>query len=443
MRRPSACSATSRSIAGLTRPEPKRIGRWIETPAKRKNHNIMKSNTFVPAPRGLAAAQIALGLGGLFIGTGEFAAMGLLPGMANSAGVSIPHAGNLISAYALGVVVGSPLLAVLTARMERRTLLMLLAAIVLMGNAASAVAPGFLGIAVARFLAGIPHGAYYGTASIVAAAMVPPSQRAQAIGRVMLGLAAANLVGVPVATWLGQAFGWRSAFAVVAAGGLLLVALLRLYVPTVAADEKASPLRELSAFASLQIWLTLGVATIGFGGMFAVYSYITPTLTMVTGVPAEHVPMFLALWGLGMVVGNIVGGWLADRALIPAIFAIIVWNVGFLAALMPAAKAGPAVAGVTLFMIGIGFALVPALQARLMDVARHAQSLAAAMNHSAFNLSNAIGAWTGGMSIAAGYGWPSTGLVGATLAAAGLVVMILSCLLARKPSICAIGGASV
>lgn len=385
----------------------------------------------IASPHGLALAQIALGLGGLFIGTGEFAAMGLLPGMAASASVSIPQAGSLISAYALGVVIGAPALAIATARMERRNLLLLLAAIVLIGNLASALATGFLGIAAARFVAGLPHGAYYGTASIVAASMVPPSKRAQAIGRVMLGLAAANLIGVPLTTWLGQSFGWRSAFGVVATGGALLIVMLRTLVPAIEADENASPRTELSAFTSLQIWLTLGVAMIGFGGMFAVYSYITPTLTQETGVSQGVVPRFLALWGLGMVFGNIAGCWLADRTLIPAIFGIIVWNVVFLALFFLTAT-DPIAAGATLFMIGIGFALVPALQTRLMDVARHAQSLAAAMNHSAFNLSNAIGAWTGGLAIAAGYGWASTGLVGAGLAAGGLAIMAVSTLLMRR-----------
>ncbi|MGY3238531.1 DHA1 family inner membrane transport protein [Bradyrhizobium sp. USDA 4472] len=318
--------------------------------------------------------------------------------------------------------------------MERRPLLVVLASIVLLGNAASALAPGVLGLTAARFLAGLPHGAYYGTASIVAAAMVPPSNRAQAIGRVMLGLAAANVVGVPVATWLGQVFGWRSAFALVAVGGLALIGLIRIFIRMVAADKQASLRRELSAFSNVQIWLTLGVATIGFGGMFAVYSYITPTLTQVVGVTAAHVPVFLALWGLGMIAGNVAGAWLADRALIPSIFGIIIWNVVFLAAFAAAVKQGPVAAGLTLLMIGIGFALVPALQARLMDVARHAQSLAAAMNHSAFNLSNAIGAWIGGMAISAGCGWPSTGLVGSALAGAGLIVMVISALLARLPA---------
>lgn len=389
------------------------------------SESAVSPNESVTPPRGLALAQIALGLGGLFIGTGEFAAMGLLPGMAKSAAVSIPEAGHFISAYALGVVIGSPLLAVATARMEKRRLLMLLGLIVLIGNAASAIAPGFVGVVAARFLAGLPHGAYYGTASIVAAAMVPRSQRAQAIGRVMLGLAAANLIGVPLTTWLGQAFGWEAAFAVVALGGALLILLLRELVPQVGADPEASPLRELAAFKCAQIWLTLAVATIGFGGMFSVYSYITPTLTEATGVSEGSVPLFLALWGLGMCVGNVAGGWLADRTLIPAIIGIIIWNVVFLAAFTFAADT-PALAAAALFMIGVGFALVPALQSRLMEVASHAQSLAASMNHSAFNLSNAIGAWTGGLAISAGYGWQSTGLVGAALACGGLLVMILS-----------------
>lgn len=389
----------------------------------------MNDNEPIAAPRGLVAAQITLGLGGLFIGTGEFAAMGLLPDMATSTGVSVPKAGNLVSAYALGVVVGSPLIAALAARMEKRRLLVLLCGIVLVGNLASALVPGFAGLAAARFVAGLPHGAYYGTASLVAAAMVPDDRRAQAIGHVMLGLAAANMIGVPLATWLGQAFGWHAAFGVVAVGGAVTAGACLLLVPNVAAHPDASPRHELSAFTSLQTWLTLAVATIGFGGMFAVYSYITPTLTNEAGIASVSVPWFLALWGLGMVVGNIAGGWLADRALDRAIVGILVWNIVFLA-LFAWAVASPVAAAIVLFLIGIGFALVPALQARLMDTAPHAQSLAAAMNHSAFNLSNAIGAWTGGLAIAGGLGWASTGLVGATLALGGLAAMGVSLVVA-------------
>lgn len=388
------------------------FGRLLPASANVKIHEPTIQNICSAWP---ALAQFALGFGGLFIGRGEFAAMGLLPGMANTAGVSIPEAGHFISDYALGVVIGSPALAVMTARMEKRRLLMLLGVLVLVGNALSALASSFWGLDAARFVAGLPHGAYYGTASIVAAALVPREQRAQAIGRVMLG----------------QAFSWQSTFALVALGGLALVGFLRVAIAQVPAQDGGSPLGELSAFASGQVWLTLATATIGFGGMFAVYSYITPTLTEATGVGEGRVPLFLALWGLGMCVGNVAGGWLADRALIPAIFAIMLWNAVFLALFWFAAPS-PMMAGVSLFLIGIGFALVPALQSRLMEVATRAQSLAAAMNHSAFNLSNATGAWTGSLAISVGLGWASTGPIGAGLAVGGLAIMRLSALLAER-----------
>jgi DHA1 family inner membrane transport protein len=374
-------------------------------------------------PIGLLPAQVVLGIGGLFIGTAEFAAMGLLPDMAKTYGVDIPTAGHLISAYAIGVVVGAPLLAMITARMERRKILMWLAALVLVGNALSAAAGSFGMNAVARFISGLPYGAYYGTAGLLAASMVPESQRTQAIGRVMLGLAAANLVGVPLVTWMGQAFGWRSAFGLVAAGGALMLLLLPFTVPKLEPEAGASPRTELSAFRSVQVWMTLATAAIGFGGMFAVYSYISPTLTEVTGQPESNVPWFLALWGLGMVVGNVAGGWLADKSLTKSIIGFLIWNAFFLAIFTWTASNVP-MAAATLFLIGIGFALVPALQARLMDAAPKAQSLASALNHSAFNTSNAIGAWTGGMSISMGYGWAFTGLVGAALAVGGLLIFL-------------------
>ncbi|WDS34675.1 MFS transporter [Pseudoxanthomonas sp.] len=376
-------------------------------------------------------AQVVLGLGGLFLGTAEFAAMGLLPEMAASYKVDVPTAGHLISAYAIGVVLGAPLLAILTARMERRKLLMGLAVLILAGNALSACADNFAIAALARFISGLPHGAYYGTAGLVAASMVPKDKRTQAIGRVMLGLAAANLVGVPLVTWMGQAFGWQSAFGLVAAGGLLLLILLPLTVPQLEAQRDASPRNEFSAFGSLQVWLTLATAAIGFGGMFAVYSYITPTLTEVTGVNPAEVPWFLALWGLGMVVGNTAGGWLADRSLNGAIVVFMIWNVVFLTLFSVAAHSA-AIAAVVLFLIGVGFALVPALQAKLMDSAPKAQSLASAMNHSAFNTSNAIGAWTGGLSISWGFGWASTGVIGGILAVGGLAIFVVALSIAKR-----------
>ena len=370
-------------------------------------------------------AQLVLATGGLFLGTAEFAAMGLLPAMAETYGVDAPTAGHFISAYAIGVVVGAPVLTVLTARMEKRRLLMLLALLILVGNALSATAMNFGWLVVARFISGLPHGVYYGTAGLVAASMVLPEQRTRAIGGVMLGLAAANVVGVPLATWLGQAFGWRSAFAVVAVGGAVLVLALRATLPIRPADAHASPLSELSAFASLKVWTTLATAAIGFGGMFAVYSYITPTLTEVTGLSESAVPWFQALWGLGMILGNTAGSWLADKSLTRAIAGFLVWNV-LLLGLFQFTAGSVVLAAITLFLIGVGFALVPALQARLMDAAPRARSLASSMNHSPFNLSNAIGAFTGDLAISWGFGWASTGMVGAILALAGLAIFATS-----------------
>ncbi len=356
--------------------------------------------------------------------------MSLLPGLAESTGVSIPTAGSYISAYALGVVIGAPLIAILAARSSRKALLIALIALFAIGYAASAVAWDHVSLLGARFLAGLPHGAYYGVACLVAAAMVGEGRKAQAAGYVMAGLAAANVIGVPVATWIGQTFGWRAAFGSLAVAGIATMLLFWLYVPSVPRDPNASPRAELSGLKRPLIWLTLATASTGFGGMFAVYSYITPTLTEVTGFSINQVPMVLAFWGLGMIAGNLIGGWLADRGLIRAIFAIMVWNVIFLTlfSLLAPSKVGTLA---VLFLVGCGFALVPALQVRLMNVAGDAQTLAAALNHSAFNISNAVGASLGGMSIAMGLGWASTGWVGALLALLGIVAMVISVMLER------------
>ncbi|MFG0669689.1 MFS transporter [Pseudomonas sp. xss_1] len=366
-----------------------------------------------------------LALGGLFIGTGEFASMSLLPGLASSTDVSIPVAGGYITAYALGVVIGAPLIAILAARWPRKLLLIALLALFVIGYGASAVAWNHFTLLIARFVGGLPHGAYYGVACLVAAKLVAENRKAQAAGYVMAGLAAANVVGVPAATWVGQLFGWRGAFAMLAAGGILAIALFWFFIPNVPRDESASPKSEMGGLRKPQLWLTLATASIGFGGMFSVYSYITPTLTEVTGFTSGQVPMVLAVWGIGMIVGNLVGGWLVDRALVPAIFYIMIWNVVFLS-FFSLFTESPIGTLAVLFLVGCGFALVPALQVRLMNVAGEAQTLAAALNHSAFNISNAVGATLGGMSIAGGFGWSSTGWVGAALAVLGIIFFGIS-----------------
>ncbi len=384
----------------------------------------------VTAPYGAAIAQMALGMGGLAIGTGEFASMGVLPQVAESVRVSIPVAGHMISAYAVGVTVGAPLIAVAMARAPRRALLIGLMLFYLAGNALSALAPDYLSVVAARFVAGLPHGAYFGVAMLFAASMVPANKRAQAVGNVLLGLSIANVVGVPAATWLGQTFGWRATFFAVSALAALTALLIRLTTPEVRPSAEASPLRELSALGKLQVWLTLGVAAIGFGGIFAVYSYISPTLTEVSGLPLGLVPAMLSVLGLGMIAGNIAGGWLSDRALKATMVGCLVWSAAALG-LFTLASANPWTAGVNLFLIGCCIAMGPALQTRLMDVAGDAQTLAAALNHSAFNVANAIGAWLGGLAIAAGYGWTSPGWVGMILALGGLAVLLVSLALER------------
>lgn len=367
------------------------------------------------------AAEISLAVGGFGIGTGEFAIMGLLPDMAVDFGVSAPEVGYLISAYALGVVIGAPLISVIAARLPRRLLLIVLMAIFAAGNLASALAPTYGSVMLFRFLSGMPHGAYFGVAALVAASMVEPSRRGQAVGRVMLGLTVAVLIGNPLAIWLGQALNWRAAFAAVGIIGIITMALLRAIVPHAPASRLNSPMRELGALRIEQVWLTLGIGAIGFGGMFSVVSYIAPTLIEVSGVQAVLVPFALSFVGMGMIVGNVVGGWLADRALMPAIGVLLVWNILVLA-LFPFMAGHPWTAMVGVLLIGSGVAIGPPLQIRLMDAAPKAQTLAASLNHSAFNMANALGAWLGGAAIAGGYGWTSTAWVGMTLALGGLAI---------------------
>ena len=381
-------------------------------------------------------AVIALGVGGFAIGTGEFVIMGLLPEVASDIGVTIPQAGHVISAYALGVVIGAPVLAILAAGWRRRLLLITLMVIFALGNFATALAPGYLSLNLLRFITGLPHGTYFGVAALVAASLAPQGQRARAVGLVMLGLTGATLLGVPIAAWLGQVFGWRAAFVFVGIVALIAVVLLRRDVPDLAPASGASPMRELDALKRKQVWLTLGIAAVGFGGMFSVFSYIKPTLLEVTGLPLSGVPLVLALFGLGMVLGNLVGSRLADKALMPTIGYMLVYAAVVLT-LFTFAAHHVVTAGIAVLLIGTTVAIGPALQIRLMDVAGDAQTLAAALNHSAFNAANALGAWLGGVAITAGLGWTSTGWVGALLALGGLAIFGLSLTSERRREVVA------
>ncbi|MDN6682327.1 MAG: MFS transporter [Enterobacterales bacterium] len=388
----------------------------------------MSTSTPSAAPSPIAhrrGAELALAVGGFGIGTGEFAIMGLLPNVAKDLAISIPQAGHVISIYALGVVIGAPVIATLAARLSRRTLLLLLMVLFAVGNIASALSSSYGNLMVFRFISGLPHGAYFGVASLVAASMAGVGQRAKAVGRVMLGLTLATLLGSPLATWIGQLMGWRAAFVMVGVIGALTALLVMLWLPKDKVEEGASPLRELGALKRKQVWLTLGIAAVGSGGLFAVFSYIAPTLIHQTGMSPASVPLVLIVFGVGMILGNIFGSRLADRSLMGTIVGVLIWNVVILTTFYLVADIAWATVLVVL-LTGGSFALVPALQTRLMDVAEDAQTLAAALNHSAFNIANALGAWLGGVSIAAGFGWSSTGWDGAGLAAGGILLFLWS-----------------
>ncbi|MBY5329079.1 MFS transporter [Rhizobium leguminosarum] len=393
--------------------------------------SIDRQDEALPSAMTVALVQLALACGGFGIGTGEFAIMGLLPNVAETFSVTTPQAGYVISAYALGVVVGAPVIAVLAAKMARRTLLLTLMLIFAAGNISSAMAPTFESFTLLRFVSGLPHGAYFGVAALVAASMVPAHRRARAVGRVMLGLTVATLLGTPLTTFFGQSLDWQVAFFSVGVLGLLTVVLIWFYVPKDRVSAEAGFLRELGAFRRPQVWLTLGIAAVGYGGMFAMFSYIASTTTEVAMLPETAVPIMLVLFGVGMNAGNFIGSWLADKSLLGTIGGSLIYNIVVLTTFSLTA-ANPYLLGLSVFLVGCGFAAGPALQTRLMDVAADAQTLAAASNHSAFNIANAIGAWLGGLVIAGGYGFAATGYVGAALSFLGLFVFAASLRLERR-----------
>jgi DHA1 family inner membrane transport protein len=357
----------------------------------------------------------------------------LLPGLAaTSTDAANAAAGWVISAYALGVVVGAPLIAIFGARLPRRGLLVALMTAFAVANAGSALAQGFDQLTLARFLAGVPHGAYFGLASLVAADLVPPHRRGRAVSRVMLGLPVATVLGVPMGTWLGQHLGWRWVYGVVALIAVLTIVLVLALVPSTPGDRHATGRRELRAFASAQVWLTLLIGAVGFGGMFAMYSYIAPTVTDVTGLSRSAIPVFLLSFGLGAFAGTMLGGRLADWSVLRSLVLSSV-AMGSTLALFTLTAQDYLAGVVTIFVVSaVGGVLVVNLQLRLMEVAGSAQTLGAALNHASLNVANALGAWLGGLVIAAGWGYTAPSWVGAGLSLAGLVVLAGSVLLHRR-----------
>ncbi|MEU8851533.1 MFS transporter [Streptomyces sp. NPDC048564] len=369
-------------------------------------------------------ALLALAVGAFGIGTTEFVMMGLLPEVANDLDISIPTAGHLVSAYALGVVIGAPLLAAVTARLPRRTVLIGLMALFVAGNALSAFAPDYHWLMAARFLSGLPHGAFFGVGAVVATSMVAPERKARSVSLMFLGLTMANVAGVPVATLMGQSLGWRATFLGVSTIGLAAMAALALLIPRAEAHTAPqSGLRgELAALRSLPVWLALGTTVAGFGALFAAYSYITPMLTDAAGYTDAGVTLLLALFGVGATAGNLLGGRLADHAMRGTLFGGLL-SLVLVLALFPLMMSTAWSAALAVILLGMAaFATGSPLQLMVMEKASSAPSLASSANQAAFNLANAGGAWIGGLALAAGLGVTSPALAGAALAVLGLGV---------------------
>ncbi|WP_425145728.1 MFS transporter [Deinococcus sp.] len=366
----------------------------------------------------------ALAIGAFGIGMTEFVAMGLLPEIAQTLRVSIPTAGYLISAYALGVVLGAPTLTVLARKLSPRLTLTGLMTLFALGNLLSALAPSYPLLLLTRILAGLPHGAFFGAGAVVAARLAPRGREAQTISLMFLGLTFANVVGVPLGTYLGQHDSWRVTFALVAGIGTLAALSVWRWIPPLDLAQQGGLRAQLQAFRSPQLWRIMGVAMIGLAGMFACFSYVTPLITEVAGFGAGAVTPILMVAGLGMVTGNLVGGRMADRAPLTATYGLL--SALALVLLVLAATAHhPVAAIVMIFMFtAVSFALTSPLQLMIIRAAQGAETLAAAANQSAFNIANALGAFLGGVPLAAGYGYTSPALVGAGLALGGLIIAL-------------------
>ncbi len=380
----------------------------------------------------MPAALLALAIGAFGIGTTEFVIMGLLPEVATDLGVSIPSAGLLISGYALGVVVGAPLLTAIGSKVSRKTVLLSLMGVFIVGNLVSAVAGTYGVLMTGRIIAALAHGAFFGVGSVVAASLVAKEKQASAIALMFTGLTVANVLGVPGGTALGQAFGWRSTFWAVTVLGVIGLFGILFLVPKQRVSEGPGLRSELAVFRSLQVWLALAMTALGFAGVFASFTYIAPMMTEVAGFSSGAVTWLLVLFGGGLVVGNLLGGKAADRSLMPSLYVILALLAVVLAVFVFTAHA-QVPAAVTIALFGAaGFATVAPLQKRVMDKAKGAPALASAANIAAFNLGNAVGAYLGGLTISHGLGYTAPNWVGAALAVTGLAVALTSGLLDRR-----------
>lgn len=387
-----------------------------------------------------------MAIGAFGIGMTEFVSMGLLPGIASDLlpalfearqEDAIAKTGVLISLYALGVVVGAPTIAAFVARFSRNRVMIGLVLALLVCNALAVIAPTFETMAIARFLAGLPHGAYFGMATVVASELLGPARRGFGIAMVMSGLTVANVAGVPAGTFLGQQFGWRFAYGVVVLAFAITLVMCAIFIPAHEGDKDGSFLRELRIFRIPQVWMSIALGSIGFGAFFAIYSYISTLMTEAAGGPEWAVPLALIAIGLGMVIGNIIGGRLADKSVKNTMYVGLA-GMAILSGIVAIAAANPVTLLIALLAFGtMSQTTVPAIQVRLLDVAGDYQSIGAALNHSALNIGNSVGAALGGVVIAAGLGYAAPAWLGVVLSALGLVIAAISFSMDRKPQLTA------
>ena len=383
-------------------------------------------------------ALLVLALSSFAIGTTEFVIMGLLPNVADDLGVSIPTAGWLVSGYALGVAIGAPIMALATARLPRKLALVSLMGVFIFGNLLCALAANYEFLMLARVITALCHGAFFGIGAVVAAGLVPPNRRASAVALMFTGLTLANVLGVPMGTALGQEAGWRATFWVVSGLGVVTLLGLVLMLPRKAEEAPSRLRQEVRALGSLSLWLALGMTVLFAASMFCLFTYVAPLLGEVTGVSPRGVTWTLVLIGLGLTMGNVLGGRLADWKLEAAMLGIFA-AIALSAAALSWTSAGWLAAEITLFLWAVAaFAAVPGLQINVVNVGREAPNLVSTLNIAAFNVGNALGACGGGAVIDAGWGLAATPLAAAGLAASGLLVTVLAFRAAsRRTQLCA------
>lgn len=398
----------------------------------------MLVSTITPLRRNIAL--FALALGGFAIGVTEFASMGLLPniatdmlpGLADNPEEQISQAGIIITVYALGVVIGAPLVTAFAAKFSQTKLSIWLLAAFVLATAASALAPTFESLVVARFVSGLPHATYFGAAALIAGRLMGPGNQGRGIAIAMVGLPIANIVGVPLATWIGQVVGWQWAYGLVTVLFIVTFVLVVCFVPRYPGTPHTTALSSLSGFKNVRVWIMVAAGSVGFGGFFAVYAYVAEVATRVTDLPSAAVPWVLAAIGVGMTLGTVLGGRAAD---INGNRTLIIGFSLFISSLLLYCLVAANTVGLFASVLLLGFTsslTIPAMQARFIRIAREHELMGAAVSHAAFNIGNALGAWLGGVVIAAGFGYLSPGWIGFVLAAAGLLFVLISVAVQRR-----------